>query len=190
MFTIVTSSSLANVKIYDGAEDGSKTTTIIPYAVTDDTTHWTFTITEWCTSTTPCPAGLKNLNFYIVGFQNYHSTKPTNQRVQIVVKDSSGKKIDQGKDLIPELLSAGPLKNVQISRDTNVIGAACTYTFKFQLTFNVGDVDGAYFRAQMAPGMMYQGASLTCSATDDQRNVVITPLQGGGSICNQTIVSN
>lgn len=54
------------------------------------------------------------------------------------------------------------MKNVVISRSSNVVGSSVSYSVRFDTTYDVGNENGTYFYMSVPSGLIYQGSSLTC----------------------------
>ena len=90
------------------------------------------------------------------GLKNAASTIPPSDFIRIQLQTSDNKKIDQALNVNAfPTLSAGPLKNIVISRNSNLVGASVTYTVRFDTTYDVGNENGTYFFMSLPAGMVY-----------------------------------
>ena len=126
----------------------------------------TVKITEWCSvGGSPCPADTENIRIRATGFKNPPSTLPPSNSFKIFVDSAAGLKIDSKESALfaTPSIQAGPLASVTISRDTNVVGAAATYTIDFTTTNALTETNGIFLAFSPPSGLLYEGSSVSCS---------------------------
>jgi hypothetical protein len=131
-----------------------------------NSTYYTiiFTIT-WCANgATDCPAGSENIKVRATGFKNPSSTLPPSNSFIIKIDTNGSLKIDSKESSLfaTPSIQAGPLTDVTISRDTNVVGAATIYTIGFTTTNSLTETNGIYLTVTPPSGLLYEGSSVSC----------------------------
>jgi hypothetical protein len=122
--------SVSDVTFYQLDSSGNVGTQRTPSSTpTSNSTYYIFEFTEWCSSGSSCPAGSENIKFRATGFKNPSSPKPTSDSIMILVNSGSLKvdSVESGLIATPSI-QAGPLTDVTVTRDTNVVGGVTTYT--------------------------------------------------------------
>ena len=132
----------------------------------NDSNYIYIAFNEWCSSGgNSCPENTQNIGIQMTGFKNPSTTLPPSNSFRIFVDSSSNLKIDsiESSLLATPSIQAGPLTNVAITRDTNVVGTSNTYTVTFTTTNSLTETNGIFLSFTAPAGLLYNGTSLACT---------------------------